>query len=87
MPVDLKTLKKMESSPASAQSVQRNDGDHLVVLVKLRKGWARPSYVSPRAEMGSEMFSAEVLASDLVRLEADPAVESMSLSRTLPVIE
>lgn len=87
MPVDLKTLKKMEPSPASAQSAQRNDEEHLVVLVKLRKGWACPTYVSPRAQIGPEIFSAEVLAGDLVRLEADPAVESMSLSRTLPVIE
>jgi hypothetical protein len=85
--MDLKSLRKLETLPSSAQAKPRGDDERVLVLVKLRDGAAQPSYVVPRARMGTGIFSAEVRAGDLSRLDSDPAVESMSLSRPLPVIE
>lgn len=87
MSVDFKSLRKMETVPSSVQANPRSDNERVLVLVKIRKGFVRPPYVSPRAQIGTEMFSAEIRAGDLVRLENDPAVESMSLSRPLSNIE
>ncbi|CAL8980771.1 hypothetical protein GJ689_23825 [Rhodoplanes serenus] len=87
MPIDLKSLSKLESLPASATAKPHADDDPLVVMVKLRKGSNRPAYLSPRAEFGPSLFSAEIKAETLTRLEADPAVESVSLSRRLPGID
>jgi hypothetical protein len=86
MPIDLKSLKKLESLPASAQVQDRNEHERLVVLIKLRLGASRPSFVAARSDISAQIFSAEIAASDLQRLEADPAVESVSLSRALPTI-
>jgi hypothetical protein len=87
MAIDLKSLKKLESLPASAQAGQRGDNERMLVLVKLRKGATQPSYVSARSEISAQMFSTEISAGDLARLEADPSVESVSLSRKLPIVE
>jgi hypothetical protein len=87
MAIDLKSLKKLESLPASAQAEVRGDDERMVVLVKLRKGATRPSYISPRSEISAQMFSAEIRAGDLAQLEADPAIESVSLARQLPSVE
>ena len=84
--MDLKSLKKLESMPASA-GVSRGDDERLLVLIKLREGAARPGYISPRAEMGPQIFSAEINAGQLARIESDPAIESVSVSRRLPLIE
>ncbi|PDT44744.1 hypothetical protein CO661_27020 [Sinorhizobium fredii] len=85
--MDLKSLRKMESLPPSMQVHSRSDDETVVVIVKLRENVQFPSYVTPRAKISDRMFSAQMRAGDLVRLEKDPAVESMSLSRSLPVIE
>lgn len=87
MSVDYKSLKKVEALPASSATGEPDDDDRLVVLVKLSAGAAEPSYMSPRARMGDRIFSAEVRARDLVRMEADPAVESVSVSRRLPLLK
>jgi hypothetical protein len=84
--MDLKSLKKLESVPASAEA-SRSDDERLLVLVKLHKGAARPGYISPRAEMGPQIFTAEISAGQLASIEADPAIESVSISRRLPLIE
>jgi hypothetical protein len=46
-----------------------------------------PDFLSARAEIAQGMYSAEVEARDLERIEHDPAVESMSLPRALPIVE
>jgi hypothetical protein len=84
--VDLKSLKKLEPMPASS-GVSRADNERLLVLVKLREGAARPAYISPRAEMGPQIFSAEITAGQLASIESDPAIESVSISQRLPLIE
>ena len=85
--MDFKSFKKLESLPASALAKPRSSDERLVVLVKLRKGATRPSYIAPRAHMGPELFSAEIHAGELARIESDPAIESVSVSQQLPLIE
>lgn len=84
--MDLKSLHKLETIPYSSQPAVNSDSETVSVLVKLKKGHSRPPYVVPRAQISDEMFSAQVRTSELSRLEEDEAVESMSLSRALPVI-
>ena len=87
MPVDFKTLQNMETLPPSTQAKPPSDDELVLVLVKLHKGSPQPSYVSARAKMGKDMFSAQIRAGDLRRLADDPAVESVSISRSLSGIE
>lgn len=86
MAINLALLNKLETLPASGLASARADGERVVVMVRLRKGAKRPSYVAPRAEFSPELFSAEMPAGDLRRLELDPSVEAVSLSRDLPII-
>jgi hypothetical protein len=85
MPIDYKALKKLETLPASAQAMR--DDERLLVLVKLRKDGRRPVGISARAEIGPQIFSAEIAAGELKRLETDPDVESVSISRRLPLMK
>jgi len=87
MAIDFKSLKKLESLPASVQAEPHGDEDRLVVLIKVRQGADHPSYIVPRAKMGPDIFSAEIRAGDLSRIESDPAVETVSVSRQIPLIK
>jgi hypothetical protein len=87
MPIDFKTLQKLESLPGSASVQTRSGSDKVEVLVKLRKGAKLPPFVTPRTRISSRIFSAEMLFGDLKRLEADPRVESMALNRRMPYIK
>jgi len=87
MPIDFKSLKKLESLPPSLQSGRADDSQRLLVIIKLRKPGRRPDYVTPRAEMGPQMFSAEISAGQLTALESDPDVESVSISRQTPLMK
>lgn len=82
MPFDLRSLKKLDFSAAPAPV----SGDRVVVLVKLRDGAERPDYIAARADISPGLFSAELPVEVLKRLEDDPAVESVALSRRLPTI-
>ena len=87
MPIDLSSLTKLET-PASSEAAQvRSADERMVVLIKLRHGAPRPTYVKARGDISPAMFSAEIRGADLVRLEKDPAVESMSISRKLSTID
>jgi hypothetical protein len=87
MPVDFKTLRKLETPQPSVLGRPLNDGERVVVLVKLRDGAKRPSFVTPRTQIAPQIFSAEIDSGELQKLQADPNVESMSLSQTLPLIK
>jgi len=87
MPIDFKSLKKLESAPASLQSSRMDDRQRLLVLVKLRNIGKPPDYVTARAEIGPRMFSAEINVGDLKTLESDPEVESVSISRQVPLLK
>ncbi len=87
MPIDYKSLKKLETVPPSVSARPQGKDARVVVLIKLRPGAERPDYLLPRAEIAPGMFSVEVNVGDLERIEHDPAVESMSLSRSMPMID
>ena len=87
MPIKLSSLTKLETAAPSEEARVRGDDERLVVLIKLRAGAAPPDYVKTRGKIASEIFSAEVRSADLVRLERDPAVESMSVSRKVSIID
>ena len=86
MPTDFSAFKKVEGAPAVTVAAPNRLG-RVAVLVKLCKGAMRPSYVVPRAEFGPEIFSAEIDPDQLPRLDADPAVASVSVSRPLSRID
>ena len=83
MPIDLRSLHKLDFSAAPARV---DSGDRVLVLVKLCEGAARPDYIAARAEISHDLFSAEILVDELQRLEEDPAIQSVELSRRLPPI-
>jgi hypothetical protein len=87
MAINLKSLRKVESGPLSRRGLVRDANERVVVLVKLRSGAERPLYIPVRQILSGQFFSSEIPFGDLPLLEADPAVESVALSRTLPVIE
>jgi hypothetical protein len=87
MAIDPKSLKKLESFPAAAQAMPRDEKERLLVLVRLRDGGRRPDYVISRADVGPQIFSAEISVGDLRRLEADPDVEAVSISRRIPLMK
>lgn len=87
MPTDFGSLKKLEGLPAMRRSQPGNALRRLLVLVKLHKGAQKPSYLDERAEFGPDVFSAEIGEEQLPALEADPAVKSVSISRSLSGID
>jgi hypothetical protein len=87
MPVDFKALKKLESLQPSEAARTIGDADRLLVLVQLREGSEKPDYVTARTDIVSGMFTAEINGRDLRRLEADPAVHSVAISRRMPGID
>jgi hypothetical protein len=87
MSIDLKSLRKVESGPPSRQVLAHGANERFVAIVKLHEGAERPAYVPVRSTMSSQFFTTEVSMADLRRLETDPAVESVALSRPLPIIE
>jgi hypothetical protein len=87
MPIDFKSLKKLESLPASVGAAPLDATRHLLVLVKLTELGQWPDYVTARAKIGPRMFSAEIAGSDLKALESDPNVESVAISRQIPLMK
>ena len=87
MAVELKRLKKLETPAASDAAALSSTAGRLLVLVKLREGARCPDFVSPRARIAGGILSAEIEAGDLERLEADPAVQSVSVARSLQIID
>jgi hypothetical protein len=86
MAINLSKLRKVETPSVQTQSRVLSDDESMVVLVKLHKGFGPPSYLEPRGSFSPELFSAEIPASILQRIESDPAVESVSVSSRLPGI-
>ena len=67
-------------------AVSHGADDRLLVLVKLKSGAAAPAYIVPRATIDAQILTAEIMAGDLARIDGDPAVDSVSISRRLPAI-
>jgi hypothetical protein len=85
MPIDLTSLRKLEGAPASAAAAPLEG--IVRVLIKLREGFAHPAYLKPRAHYGPSIFSADIPAEQLPRLESDGAIETVSLSQRLDRID
>lgn len=87
MAIDFKSLRKLETPSPSAALKGATGSDRVVVVVKMREGATRPAYVTERSRISSQLFTAEMTAADLPRLEAEPDVESVALSTQLPLIK
>ena len=87
MPIDLSSLKKVEGVPEIRQAQNGNAASPLLVLIKLKKGKQLPTYVAKRGEPAPGFFSAVIPAEHLIKLEADPAVASVAISRALNGID
>jgi len=86
MASDFSRFEKLESLPPSLQGLNSAAPGRVVVLVKMREGSNKPSYVDVRTDISKQIFSAEVSHAELERLERDPSVESFSVSRPIPLI-
>lgn len=87
MPFDLKSLQNLETPSPSVASKELEGHDRVLVLVKTKEGSNMPSYVNVRSKISGRIFSGEMTVMDLPRLQADPNVESVSLSQRLPLIK
>lgn len=89
MPVDFGSFKKLEGLPALHRAKESGALDRLLILLKLRKGYAAPDYVEARGDdpVAPGFLSAIVGEDQLPRLNADPAVHSFSITRRLPAVE
>lgn len=87
MPFDFKSLQKLETPSPSVSAKGMDAGARLVVVVKTKEGAQMPSYVNVRSKISAQIFSGEMTAVDLPRLQADPSIESVALSQRLPLIK
>jgi hypothetical protein len=86
MASDFSRFRKLESLPASLQRLNGGERERVVVLVKIREGSAKPSYLDVRTAISKQIFSAEVGRAQMEKLERDPSVESFSVSRPVPLV-
>jgi hypothetical protein len=84
--VDFSSFKKVEGARRPGKSGAAKTGP-VAVIVKLKEGAEQPAYLQARAKFGPRMFTAEIQAEQLERLENDPAVESVSPQKPLSGIE
>lgn len=87
MPTDFGSLKKLDGLPALRRAQPGNARRRLLVLIKIQKGFTLPDYVERRSEPAPGFFSAVIPDDQLPRLEADPAIASISVSRSLPPMD
>lgn len=78
-------FRKVHGGPALESALESSDPIEAIVKVTV------PGYVPPalrlRTRIDAMMMTGEAQAADLAELEADPNVESVSISRKLRVIE
>lgn len=80
--MDFSKLSKLEPNGARPHAELQGV---VSVIVKVREPGYRPPRIQLRAELGPQMFTADVHAADLPVLQADPKVESVSVSRPIPL--
>jgi len=85
VPIDLARIHKVSDVDVAKTSTSHADDESFLVLVKLRPGAERPSYVTARACVGTGIFSALVTGAELERLEIDPSVQSVSISQQMQI--
>jgi len=73
---------KIELNP-HLESQQSAESEPIEAIIKVSEENYLPAGIKVRARISSYLFTAELLASDLERLEKDPCVVSISVSRGL----
>jgi hypothetical protein len=73
--------------PASAEARGLDPHHRYTVAIKVARPGYVPEGITVRAQAGESVFTAEVTGETLKRLEADPLVVSVSISRRLPLID
>lgn len=63
-----------------------DDNQQLVVLVKTHTS-ERPKYLTVRTDISQQIFSAEIIACDLLRLEGDANIQSFSISQPIATVK
>lgn len=81
MSVDFSMFTKI-SGGAHLLSQTLNPDQWVAVLVKTHTS-DRPDYLTVRTDISSQIFSAEIQADTLLRLEADANVQSFSVSQPI----
>lgn len=84
MPIDISSLKKMESLPAALQT--KPLADRVVLLIKMKEGFEVPDYVNIRMRISAHIITAELAASELSRLDAEEGVATYSLNKSQPQV-
>lgn len=67
-------------------SFTKHKMSNLVAIIRVSKTGYRPSSVKVRSEIDAYLFTAELHQDSLAVLEADTKVESVSLSKALPLV-
>ncbi|WP_376956558.1 hypothetical protein ABNQ39_07675 [Azospirillum sp. A26] len=83
MPIDLASLRKLESPSPSMLTQPLDDAQRVAVIVRLHANATAPDCLSSGRPIAPGIVTAEIAAADLAGLEADPAVRSIALSRPL----
>ncbi|MBY6262155.1 hypothetical protein EI613_09520 [Azospirillum sp. 412522] len=83
MPIDLASLRKLESPSARMMAEPLDDAQRIAVIVRLHADAQPPGCLAGGRAIAPGIVTGEIAAADLARLEADPAVRSMALSRPL----
>ena len=79
--MNLSNLRKVEST--GARGAARGVSGTATAIIKVRRAGYRPAGVQVRGEISDDIFTAEFPAEQLVRLEQDPEILSVALSRPL----
>jgi hypothetical protein len=79
--MDLTKLRKVES-PGPRRAAEGVTGT-ITAIVKVKRAGYRPAQVKVRSSVDEKIFTAEFPAEALEKLEKDPEVEAVSISRPL----
>jgi hypothetical protein len=77
--------RKFQKLEPGGARIAGEPGGLVNALIKVREAGYRPPHAVVRAELHPYLFTAELMAEDLPSLDADPKVESISLSTPLPL--
>jgi hypothetical protein len=86
MKIRFEDLKKLESSSLPASPTWEED-ESVEVIIKVRKPNYLPPNVTVRAQIDSHIFTGEIPARALTKLDQDPEVISVAVGKKLRVIE
>jgi hypothetical protein len=86
MAIDFKSLKNVDSGPGQIGRHRRPSG-MVEVLITIRKRAKLPKFIRPRSRITAQKFAAEITLDEMQRAKEDPRVESIAITRKLPLID